>query len=164
MPPKRKRFTHYAVWKGRVCGVFSEWDECHASVNGFPGAGFRGFHSHAEASRALSSRANDSQPSPSGGGDSLRRRRGRAASPLIKRERSPSSSSDSRTRSSSASRSPSPTSSPDMSQAASKKGRKEDAKEAAARFLADLSTATPTQTRKDRGGPDFSSPSTGEGC
>ncbi|MCM1056749.1 MAG: ribonuclease H family protein [Firmicutes bacterium] len=39
----------YAVKKGKVTGVFKTWEECRESVDGFPGAEYRGFSSQEEA-------------------------------------------------------------------------------------------------------------------
>lgn len=39
----------YAVRKGRTQGLFRTWDECKASVIGFPGAEFKGFITREEA-------------------------------------------------------------------------------------------------------------------
>lgn len=40
---------YYAVKKGKVTGIFTEWAECKASVDGFPGAEYKGFASKEEA-------------------------------------------------------------------------------------------------------------------
>ena len=34
---------YYGVKKGKITGVFKTWDECKASVDGFPGAEYKGF-------------------------------------------------------------------------------------------------------------------------
>lgn len=39
----------YAVKKGKVTGVFKTWEECRDSVEGYPGAEYRGFSSPEEA-------------------------------------------------------------------------------------------------------------------
>lgn len=39
----------YAVKKGMVTGVFYEWEECKKSVDGYPGAEYKGFASEQEA-------------------------------------------------------------------------------------------------------------------
>ena len=41
--------SHYAVRIGREVGIFLNWSDCHASVNGFPGAVYKGFNSETEA-------------------------------------------------------------------------------------------------------------------
>lgn len=40
---------YYAVKKGKVTGVFKTWEECRASVEGYPGAEYKGFASMGEA-------------------------------------------------------------------------------------------------------------------
>lgn len=40
---------YYAVKKGKVTGVFNNWDDCKASVDGFPGAVYKGFATLEEA-------------------------------------------------------------------------------------------------------------------
>ena len=39
----------YAVRKGKVTGLFMDWTECKASVDGFPGAEYKGFATKEEA-------------------------------------------------------------------------------------------------------------------
>ena len=39
----------YAVKKGLVTGLFHSWDECKASVDGYPGAEYKGFVTETEA-------------------------------------------------------------------------------------------------------------------
>ncbi len=39
----------YAVKKGMVIGLFYNWDDCKASVDGYPGAEYKGFATEAEA-------------------------------------------------------------------------------------------------------------------
>lgn len=34
---------YYAVKKGKITGVFKSWEECRASVEGYPGAEYKGF-------------------------------------------------------------------------------------------------------------------------
>ncbi|MDE6016497.1 MAG: ribonuclease H family protein, partial [Acetatifactor sp.] len=43
----------YAVRTGKVTGVFKSWDECKASVEGFPGAEYKGFATLEEANAYL---------------------------------------------------------------------------------------------------------------
>ena len=43
----------YAVRKGKTTGVFYSWDECSASVNGYPGAEYKGFATEEEAKAYL---------------------------------------------------------------------------------------------------------------
>ena len=40
--------TWYVVYIGRVPGVYTEWSECHAQVNGFSGNKYKGFKSKKE--------------------------------------------------------------------------------------------------------------------
>lgn len=40
---------YYAVKKGSATGIFSSWEECKASVDGYPGAKYKGFGTLAEA-------------------------------------------------------------------------------------------------------------------
>lgn len=39
----------YAVRQGKVTGVFTSWDECKDSIDGYPGAEFKGFMTRTEA-------------------------------------------------------------------------------------------------------------------
>lgn len=39
----------YGVKKGKITGVFTSWDECKKSVDGFPGAEYKGFATYDEA-------------------------------------------------------------------------------------------------------------------
>ena len=43
----------YAVKKGKKTGLFQTWDECKASVNGYPGAQFKSFATKEEAEAYL---------------------------------------------------------------------------------------------------------------
>ncbi|MDR2970531.1 MAG: ribonuclease H family protein [Bacteroidales bacterium] len=43
----------YVVWKGRMCGVFDNWDDCNAQVSGFEGAKYKSFETKADAEKAL---------------------------------------------------------------------------------------------------------------
>ena len=45
----------YAVRKGKKTGVFTSWDECSASVSGFPGAEYKGFLTKEEAEASIQS-------------------------------------------------------------------------------------------------------------
>jgi len=47
----------YAVKKGKVTGIFRVWEECRASVEGYPGAEFKGFACLEEAEAYLSGNA-----------------------------------------------------------------------------------------------------------
>lgn len=44
---------YYAVKKGRTTGIFTSWEECSASVEGYPGAEYKGFAELAGAERYL---------------------------------------------------------------------------------------------------------------
>ncbi len=43
----------YAVKKGSVTGIFEDWEACKASVDGFPGAQYKGFRTMEEAEEYL---------------------------------------------------------------------------------------------------------------
>ena len=43
----------YAVRKGKITGIFYSWDECSASVNGYPGAEYKSFTTKEEANDYL---------------------------------------------------------------------------------------------------------------
>ncbi len=47
-----KKHKYYVVWKGRETGVFSSWDECKESINGFEGAQYKSYASLEEARAA----------------------------------------------------------------------------------------------------------------
>lgn len=49
----------YAVKVGRNPGIFSTWDECQKSVNGYPGAKFQKFQNRSEAEKFI---GNDVEP------------------------------------------------------------------------------------------------------
>ena len=40
---------YYAVKVGRTTGIFETWDQCKASVNGYPGALYKSFKTKTEA-------------------------------------------------------------------------------------------------------------------
>lgn len=44
----------YAVKKGKAVGIFHSWDECKNSVDGYPGAEYKGFFTEEEARAYLS--------------------------------------------------------------------------------------------------------------
>lgn len=50
---------YYAVKKGRITGVFLEWAECKASIEGFPGAIYKGFATLEEAEEYWSGSATE---------------------------------------------------------------------------------------------------------
>jgi ribonuclease HI len=43
------KYRCYAVYKGKVLGLYDEWHECEAQVAGFKGACHKGFKSREEA-------------------------------------------------------------------------------------------------------------------
>ena len=47
---KKKKF--YVVWKGKKNGVFTSWDECKKSIDGFKGAEYKSFPDIAAATKA----------------------------------------------------------------------------------------------------------------
>ena len=49
----------YAVKKGKVTGVFDSWEQCKASVEGYPGAEYKGFATLTEAESYLGQRAEE---------------------------------------------------------------------------------------------------------
>ncbi|MGN0423915.1 MAG: viroplasmin family protein [Acetatifactor sp.] len=44
---------YYAVKKGKITGIFDNWDSCRESVDGFPGAEYKGFSTLEEAEAYL---------------------------------------------------------------------------------------------------------------
>lgn len=71
----------YAVRKGKTTGVFSTWNDCKASVDGFPGAEYKGFATLEEARAYLGDAdvvkqtGSDSVERPKRGDDSERAER-----------------------------------------------------------------------------------------
>ncbi|MDE6917479.1 MAG: ribonuclease H family protein [Lachnospiraceae bacterium] len=51
----------YAVKKGRETGIFSSWDACRASVDGYAGAQYKSFYTREEADPYLSGAGNPMQ-------------------------------------------------------------------------------------------------------
>lgn len=43
---------YYVVWVGRETGIFNKWSSAQLAVEGFPGAKFKSFATHAEAEQA----------------------------------------------------------------------------------------------------------------
>ena len=43
----------YAVKRGKITGVFESWEDCKASVDGYPGAEYKSFSSKADAQAFL---------------------------------------------------------------------------------------------------------------
>lgn len=50
MAEKRK---FYVVWEGREPGIYEDWEDCLAQVDGFPGAKYKSFKSQEEAVKAF---------------------------------------------------------------------------------------------------------------
>ncbi|MDE6360008.1 MAG: ribonuclease H family protein [Muribaculaceae bacterium] len=50
MAEKRK---FYVVWEGRDPGVYDNWEDCQAQIDGFPGAKYKSFKSQQEAVEAF---------------------------------------------------------------------------------------------------------------
>ena len=48
---KKKQF--YVVWKGKQTGIFKNWNDCKAQVDGTKGAKYMGFYTKAEAELAF---------------------------------------------------------------------------------------------------------------
>lgn len=59
----------YAVKKGKITGIFKNWDECKTSVEGYPEAEFKGFPTEEEALAYLGveSRKEDKESLPDSG-------------------------------------------------------------------------------------------------
>ena len=60
MSSKKPKF--YVVWRGRVPGVYTSWDECREQVEGFPGARYKAFASRDEAEYAAADEPEDHIP------------------------------------------------------------------------------------------------------
>lgn len=50
----RKRQKYYVVWVGKKTGIFSSWEECKKSVEGFEKAKYKSFDTMKEAQEAFS--------------------------------------------------------------------------------------------------------------
>ncbi len=48
-----KKYKFYVVWKGRVPGIYDNWDDCKAQVDGFDGARYKSFPNRQDAERAF---------------------------------------------------------------------------------------------------------------
>ncbi|MFN4286372.1 MAG: viroplasmin family protein [Lacibacter sp.] len=48
-----KKKKYYVVWKGRQPGIYDNWDDCRKQVEGFAGAAYKAFESHAAAETAF---------------------------------------------------------------------------------------------------------------
>ncbi|HBJ77332.1 MAG TPA: ribonuclease H [Porphyromonadaceae bacterium] len=47
-----KQYKFYVVWEGNEKGIFSSWEECKKSIEGFNGAKYKSFPSKEEATKA----------------------------------------------------------------------------------------------------------------
>ncbi|MEM9459769.1 MAG: ribonuclease H family protein [Myxococcota bacterium] len=56
------RARYYVVWVGREPGIYRDWAQCHAQVDGFSGARFRSFADAAQAERAWVEAGGDPMP------------------------------------------------------------------------------------------------------
>ncbi len=63
-----QKVKFYVVWKGRKTGIFSNWEECAAQVQGFTGARFKSFPNRAAAVEAFKGKyaAQAGKPASSG--------------------------------------------------------------------------------------------------
>jgi ribonuclease HI len=59
-----QNMKYYVVWKGRKTGVFTNWDETKALVDGFYGAQYKAFESRAAAEAALKGSFGDYKAKP----------------------------------------------------------------------------------------------------
>jgi ribonuclease HI len=48
-----KKQKYYVVWAGRNIGIFTTWDDCRRSVEGYPDARYKSFESKEEAESAF---------------------------------------------------------------------------------------------------------------
>ena len=55
---------YYAVKKGKITGIFDNWDSCRESVDGFPGAEYKGFSTLVEAEAYLGTRDDAGENTP----------------------------------------------------------------------------------------------------
>lgn len=75
---------YYAVKKGKITGVFENWDACRKAVEGYPGAQYKGFAALEEANGYLGlsgqSRKGETESQGRGQGTEPQSRKGRTAS------------------------------------------------------------------------------------
>jgi viroplasmin and RNaseH domain-containing protein len=57
-----KKESYYVVIRGRVTGIFSTWEECQKSINGYPHNKYYKLSSYEEAAETL--RLGDKPPPP----------------------------------------------------------------------------------------------------
>lgn len=50
----KEKNKYYVVWEGKTRGIFSSWEKCKTSVDGFPNAKFKGFPTKELAEKAFS--------------------------------------------------------------------------------------------------------------
>lgn len=67
---------YYAVREGKIRGVFGTWEECRASVEGYPGAEYKGFARREEAEGYLKGESAECRDHGAGGSESLARGQG----------------------------------------------------------------------------------------
>ena len=48
-----KKQKYYVVWQGKQPGIYTDWDECKAQVQGVQGAQYKSFDTQAEAEAAI---------------------------------------------------------------------------------------------------------------
>jgi len=53
-----KKKKYYVVWKGKIPGVYTSWDDCKAQIAGFKGAQYMSFPTQSEATTAFNSNYN----------------------------------------------------------------------------------------------------------
>ena len=49
----KKKNKYYVVWKGVQPGIYTQWNDCKAQVDGFAGAKYKAFDTESEAEEAL---------------------------------------------------------------------------------------------------------------
>src|SRR5580704_12782684 len=54
-----KKAKFYVVWKGRQTGIFENWDDCHAQIQGFAGAEYKSFLTRRLAEEAFNGDSGD---------------------------------------------------------------------------------------------------------
>jgi ribonuclease HI len=65
------KLKYYVVWKGRMPGIYISWQTCSAQVQGYPGARYKSFPTHAAALRAFRAGAGAHAGKPATQGDWL---------------------------------------------------------------------------------------------
>jgi ribonuclease HI len=54
-----KKAKFYVVWKGRQTGIFENWNDCHAQIQGFAGAEYKSFLTRRLAEEAFNGDSGD---------------------------------------------------------------------------------------------------------